>query len=68
MKYDHAIVQVLDSYGLPHLPVVTNMDFGHTDPFWPLPYGCMACIDPAAQTVSLLESGLIEPQQSKIEH
>ena len=44
---------------LPQIPIVTNMDFGHTDPMWTLPYGCLTEIDPANGTVTLLENGVV---------
>ena len=39
-EYDNAILQVVaEEEGLSDLPVVTQMDFGHTDPMFILPYG-----------------------------
>ncbi len=38
-----------------HLNVVTNMDFGHTDPQWILPLGIRAELNPSAGTFQLLE-------------
>jgi muramoyltetrapeptide carboxypeptidase LdcA involved in peptidoglycan recycling len=57
-EYDKAILQVFEEYALPPIPIVTQMDFGHTDPMWTLPYGCLAEIDPARRSVKLLESGV----------
>ena len=37
------------------LPIVTNMDFGHTDPQWILPLGIRAEIDCENKTFKLLE-------------
>ena len=45
-------------FGRPDLPVVADMDFGHTDPQLVLPLGVTARIDCAARTVSLVESPL----------
>ena len=42
-------------FGCGALPVVANLDFGHTDPQWILPLGVMAEIDCAAQRIRLLE-------------
>lgn len=39
----------------PDLPVVANLDFGHTDPQWIMPNGVMAEIDCTAQRIRLLE-------------
>lgn len=58
-EYDKAIAQAFEEYALPKIPIVTNMDFGHTDPMWTLPYGCLAEIDPIRRRVSLLESGVL---------
>ncbi len=38
------------------LPIVTNMDFGHTDPQWILPLGINAEIDCKKKSFKLLES------------
>jgi muramoyltetrapeptide carboxypeptidase LdcA involved in peptidoglycan recycling len=43
--YDHSLLQVLAELGLNSLPLVTRMDFGHTDPKFILPYGVEAEID-----------------------
>ena len=41
------------------LPIVTNMDFGHTDPQWILPLGIKAEIDCENKTFKLLEKPFI---------
>ncbi len=56
--YDAALVHALSENGLADLPVMTNMDFGHTDPVFTLPYGVVAEIDCGAATLSLTESGV----------
>ena len=57
--YDHAILQVVnEELGLTDLPVVTNMDFGHTAPMFVLPYGVQAEIDSENQTFSILENAV----------
>jgi muramoyltetrapeptide carboxypeptidase LdcA involved in peptidoglycan recycling len=59
--YDEAIRRVVrDEYGLSALPIVTNMDFGHTDPIMVLPYGVPAQIDCTRQTFTILESAVSE--------
>ncbi len=59
--YDRAILQVVaDEEGLSDLPVITRMDFGHTDPMFVLPYGVRARIDPAHQTFEIVESAVAE--------
>jgi len=57
--YGRVILEVFDEYQIPKIPIVTNMDFGHSDPMWVMPYGCLAEINPVDQTVNLLESMVI---------
>jgi muramoyltetrapeptide carboxypeptidase LdcA involved in peptidoglycan recycling len=58
--YDDAVLEVVhDEAELRELAVVTQMDFGHTDPIFVLPYGVTARIDPAAQTFAILEAGVV---------
>jgi len=38
------------------LPIVANLDFGHTDPHWVLPLGVEVETDPEARTLTLCES------------
>lgn len=60
-EYDRAVLEVVhDEAGLHDLAVVTQMDFGHTDPMFVLPYGVLARVDPAAQTFEILESGVVD--------
>ncbi len=58
--YDKAVLKVLAEFGRQDMPVVTNMDFGHTVPQLILPYGALCEINPEAHTVCILESGVIE--------
>jgi muramoyltetrapeptide carboxypeptidase LdcA involved in peptidoglycan recycling len=58
-RYDDAVLQVVaEEQGLTHLPIVTRMDFGHTDPMFMLPYGVRAEIDCESQRFAILESGV----------
>lgn len=58
-QYDEAILSVLaDEEGLTNVAIVTNMDFGHTDPMLVLPYAVMAEIDCDRRTVSILENAV----------
>ena len=60
-EYEQAILQVVrEEEGLDELPVVTRMDFGHTDPMCVLPYGVLAEIDCTARRFSILEAGVVE--------
>ena len=44
--------------GLDRLPIVANLDFGHTDPFWTLPQGVRTRVDPSLERITFLESGV----------
>lgn len=60
-QYDQAVLQVVrDEEGLNDLPVVTCMDFGHTDPMFVLPLGVQARIDTACEQIAITESGVVE--------
>jgi len=42
-EYDNVLHQVVtEEAGLSELPIITHMDFGHTDPMFVLPYGVKA--------------------------
>ena len=58
-EFDKALLKALKEFGRTDLPVVTNMDYGHTLPQLILPYGVKAEINPDKKTVSLLESGVV---------
>ncbi len=58
--YDQAFLDACREFGCTHLPIVTNVDFGHTMPQLVLPYGAMCEIDPAAHTVSILENTVVD--------
>jgi muramoyltetrapeptide carboxypeptidase LdcA involved in peptidoglycan recycling len=57
--YDDALLRVLGELGLRSLPLITRMDFGHTDPKFVLPIGIEAEIDCDRQQLRLLESPTI---------
>ena len=55
-----ALLEIVnDKYGLIHLPIVANMNFGHTSPIFILPYGAKAEIDCDNKVFSILESGVV---------
>lgn len=59
--YDDVLLQVVrEEEGLNDLPLVTRLDFGHTDPMMLLPLGVMAQIDCEKQGFSILESAVSE--------
>lgn len=47
---------VAEEFGRPDLPIVTDLDFGHTDPQMVLPNGGRIVIDPVARTITLPEA------------
>jgi muramoyltetrapeptide carboxypeptidase LdcA involved in peptidoglycan recycling len=51
---------VREEEGLADLPIVTQMDFGHTEPVVVLPYGVEAQIDCARQEVAILEAATVD--------
>ena len=59
-RYETILIKVLKEFKDLSFPVVTQMDFGHSDPMWPLPYGASTEINPETQTVTILESGVLE--------
>lgn len=48
-----AVLAGLDEWGLDSLPVIGNLDFGHTDPIVTLPYGAEASLDCTRGTVEI---------------
>lgn len=59
--YDRAILQVLATEeGLSDLPVITHMDFGHTDPMFVVPYKVRGRIDPIGKTFEIIENAVID--------
>lgn len=59
-EYEQAILKVVaQEEGLTHLPIVTRMDFGHTDPMIVLPYGVRAQIDCDRRQFSIVESAVV---------
>ncbi|HEX6843798.1 MAG TPA: S66 peptidase family protein [Actinomycetota bacterium] len=60
VRYDEAVTAVVrDEEGLDRLPIVTGVDFGHTDPIWTLPIGMPARVDPDRRSISFLRSGVV---------
>jgi muramoyltetrapeptide carboxypeptidase LdcA involved in peptidoglycan recycling len=58
--YDEAILTVVRDEQKLQTPIVTQMDFGHTDPAFILPYGILAEIDSERRQLSLLESPTVD--------
>jgi len=49
---------VLAEAGRPDLPVVANVDYGHTSPAGVLPLGCQARVDPVHRTITVVDAGV----------
>ncbi len=59
-EYKKALITVVrEELKLYDLPILYNMNFGHTAPICLLPYGAMAEIDCATKGFSILESGVV---------
>lgn len=57
--YENEAISVInDRYGLYNLPIISNMNFGHTSHMCILPYGALAEIDCENVNFSILESGV----------
>ncbi len=60
-EYDQTILDIcVGEEGLSDLPIVINMDFGHTDPILVLPIGAEVQIDCARREVAITESVVVE--------
>ena len=60
-EYEEAILGVVvGEEGLGDLPLVTRMDFGHTDPMFVLPYGVEAEIDCGEERFAIVEGALVD--------
>lgn len=55
---ENALIQSLGEAGLNDLPVLSGLDFGHTQPMLTLPYGAHAEIDCVSQRLTILEAGV----------
>jgi muramoyltetrapeptide carboxypeptidase LdcA involved in peptidoglycan recycling len=55
-EYDNVVLQVLAEEGLQTLPLITRMDFGHTDPKFILPLGIEAELDCDRHEFRLVEA------------
>ena len=60
-EYDDALCKtVREEYGLNDMPIVTNMDFGHTDPMFVIPMGMKVRIDSTKQEIAIDAAAVIE--------
>jgi len=59
--YDKVLLQVVgEEAGLSDFPLITGMDFGHTDPMFVLPYGIQARIDCDRHRFEIVENAVID--------
>ena len=59
-EYDDALCKaVREEHGLNDMPIVTNMDFGHTDPMFVIPIGTKVRIDSAKREVAINEAAVL---------
>jgi len=59
--YDQAILEVVrGELGLEELPIVSRMDFGHTDPMGVLPIGVNAVIDCSTRSIRISENAVTD--------
>ena len=60
-EYDDALCKtVREEHGLNDMPIVTNMDFGHTDPMFVIPIGMRVRIDSTKQEIAIDEAAVID--------
>ncbi len=60
-EYDNVFHQVVtEEEGLSELPIITHMDFGHTDPMFVLPHGVKAEIDCEVRKFTILENAVMD--------
>jgi muramoyltetrapeptide carboxypeptidase LdcA involved in peptidoglycan recycling len=58
-EYDDAVLKIVrDEEGMDQLPVITMMDFGHTEPGFVLPYGVQAQISSERREFAIIESAV----------
>jgi muramoyltetrapeptide carboxypeptidase LdcA involved in peptidoglycan recycling len=60
-EYAEAILKVVaEEEDLTELPIITGMDFGHTDPMFVLPYGVQAEINCERRQFAILEGAVVD--------
>jgi muramoyltetrapeptide carboxypeptidase LdcA involved in peptidoglycan recycling len=52
--YERILINIFNEYKLPLIPIITRMDFGHTEPMWTLQYGTLVEINPNNKTLNIL--------------
>ena len=51
------MVAISGKYGLKDLPVMADLNFGHTSPVFILPYGAEACLNVNEMSLFIKQSG-----------
>ena len=60
-EYDDALCKAIrEEHGLKDMPIVTNMDFGHTDPMFIIPIGMQVRIDSDKQEIAIHDAAVIK--------
>ncbi len=57
-EYQQVILKILAECGRSQLPVLYNLNFGHTTPMFPIPMGCQGQINCKQKSFSILDSGV----------
>lgn len=57
-EYKKEIQNVMQEFNLEHLPILYNLNFGHTEPKCILPYGVIAEINCEENSFAILENGV----------
>jgi muramoyltetrapeptide carboxypeptidase LdcA involved in peptidoglycan recycling len=58
-EYDAILLKIAKEFDRTDLTIVTNMDFGHTDPQFVLPFGALGEIDSNKKQFSILEPACV---------
>ncbi|MEX6689602.1 LD-carboxypeptidase [Danxiaibacter flavus] len=60
LGYENALRKIIgDEYGRSDMPILSRMNFGHTDPVFTIPYGVEAEIDCERKSFTIIESGVV---------
>jgi muramoyltetrapeptide carboxypeptidase LdcA involved in peptidoglycan recycling len=58
-RLDETLLRIIArEFGRTDIPIVSNVDIGHTDPQFIIPLGVPLRVDPVQQRIQLLESAL----------
>lgn len=56
-RLNHYLINIVrEEFGVSHIPIIMDMDFGHTDPKSILPLGSKIRLNPLTKEITLLES------------